>query len=183
MVRMPSRSSTRVTSPRASIRKRRVWARSTRSSLHTSVNEKEGAAIYGCTLSSLLWLHPLFTAMAAPSLHCAPVISDGLYAAAAGIDRELVAIAAHQINDQPDDPDEDQQRREGYQQPEPARHHRPAAPNDCAWRGMQLPRSDGDVPAYACVVGEIHIAPQHGHVPGDAAARVDRHAAEEHTHI
>lgn len=58
-----------------------------------------------------------------------PLENKKLNAASVGVDRKLVTAATDEMDDQPDDADENDQRSKGHQQPETAGHDCPGAVN------------------------------------------------------
>ena len=104
-------------------------------------------------------------------------------AATLGVGRELIAIAANQVDDQPDDSYEQDERGEGDEQPEAAGEDGALAVDRGCGSEVEVTGGDCDVATDLRVVAYGEIASEDGYVAGDAMAGVKGDAAEEHRDV
>ena len=106
-----------------------------------------------------------------------------LEAATLRIDGETVAVAANEVDDQPDDSDQDEERGEGDQEPEASGEDSLRATNHGSRGQVRVAGRDGQVAADLCLVAKVKIAAKNGDVAGDVVVGVDGDVAEENGYI
>jgi hypothetical protein len=120
--------------------------------------------------------------VAAPSFYLRILRGSGA-SDALGVSRKSIAVAAYQIDDQPDNSDEYEQRRQGHEQPEASGEDGAVAVDGAGGSKIEVAGSDGDVSADLCIVAYGQVPAEDGDVAGDAVSGVERDAAEEDSDI
>jgi hypothetical protein len=97
-----------------------------------------------------------------------------LNASSLGVDRKLIAAAAHEVNDQPDDPDEDKQWGQKDEGSDRLRDDRLRAVNGSSVSQAGVSSKNGKIAVDGSALAEMDISEQNGGIAGDSTARIDR---------
>jgi hypothetical protein len=100
-----------------------------------------------------------------------------------GVNRKLIPITSDKVNDQPDDSDEDQERREKDQHSQGLRDNGPVAMNRCAFSQAGVSSQNGEISVDCGAFAKIEVACRDRGVSGDGMTRVNRDGAEGHSDI
>jgi hypothetical protein len=90
----------------------------------------------------------------------------------------LIAAAAHEVNDQPDDPDEDKQGSQKDESSDRLWDDRLRAVNGSAFSQAGISSKNGKIAVDGGALSEMDIAEQNGRIAGDGMPWIDRDRTE-----